>query len=155
MSYYPRMPVTTGARQAGCLRQKTEIMIKHLLLIDDDEDEHLFFQWSIERISNELYVSNAYNCEQALNILTQAKPDLIFLDIHLATEDGFKCLERLKKDAFYHSIPVYMYSTDISDCNQERALLVGASGCLKKTRSYEILAKKISEILEARQLHEV
>ena len=60
----------------------------------------------------------------ALALTREYNPDAISLDIHLPDIDGWRVLERLKKDPTTRHIPVYAVSTDDS---RERALL---SGCL-------------------------
>jgi HAMP domain-containing protein/signal transduction histidine kinase/DNA-binding response OmpR family regulator len=60
----------------------------------------------------------------ALALAREYNPDAVSLDIHLPDIDGWRVLERLKKDPATRHIPVYAVSTDDS---RERALL---SGCL-------------------------
>ncbi len=60
----------------------------------------------------------------ALALAREYNPDAITLDIHLPDIDGWRVLERLKKDPATRHIPVYAISTDDS---RDRALM---SGCL-------------------------
>jgi len=60
----------------------------------------------------------------ALALTREYNPDAITLDIHLPDIDGWRVLERLKKDPATRHVPVYAVSTDDS---KERALV---SGCL-------------------------
>jgi CheY-like chemotaxis protein len=73
----------------------------------------------------------------ALALAREYNPDAVTLDIHLPDIDGWRVLERLKKDPATRHIPVYAVSTDDS---RERAL---ESGCLafvtKPIRSRDIL----------------
>jgi HAMP domain-containing protein/signal transduction histidine kinase/CheY-like chemotaxis protein len=73
----------------------------------------------------------------ALALAREYTPDAVTLDIHLPDIDGWRVLERLKKDPATRHIPVYAISTDDS---RERALV---SGCLafvsKPIRSRDIL----------------
>jgi len=73
----------------------------------------------------------------ALALTREYNPDAITLDIHLPDIDGWRVLERLKKDPGTRHIPVYAVSTDDS---RERALM---SGCMafvsKPIRSKDIL----------------
>ncbi|HUQ65169.1 MAG TPA: response regulator, partial [Flavitalea sp.] len=87
----------------------------HILLVDDDEDEHLFFKWSIEKIKTGIDLSCVFTESQALEILENKSADIIFLDINLPGADGFDCLDVLKQIPNVKNIPVYMYSTEINE----------------------------------------
>src|SRR5207248_4655889 len=60
----------------------------------------------------------------ALTLTREYNPDVISLDIHLPDIDGWRVLERLKKDPATRHVPVCVVSTDDS---RDRAL---SSGCL-------------------------
>jgi HAMP domain-containing protein/signal transduction histidine kinase/CheY-like chemotaxis protein len=80
----------------------------------------------------------------ALALTREYNPDAITLDIHLPDIDGWRVLERLKKDPATRHIPVYAVSTDDS---RERALV---SGCLafvsKPIRSRDILDEMLGHL---------
>lgn len=130
-------------------------MIIHILLVDDDEDEHLFFRWSLEKIDTEISVLDAYNGPQAEEMLMKVSPELIFLDINLPGADGFECLEIIKNIPHIKSVPIYMYSTEITDKTIKRATKLGAAGCLKKSRSHDVLGRNIMEIMKTSSLEAV
>jgi CheY-like chemotaxis protein len=120
----------------------------HILLVDDDEDEHLFFQWSIEKIQAGIDLSCVFSRSQALGILQHKNVDMIFLDINLPGADGFDCLEEIKKEPSLNNIPVYMYSTEITENSLLRARSMGAAGCIKKSRNQDVLSLVIIEKLK-------
>lgn len=122
-------------------------MLNHILLIDDDEDEHLFFQWSLESLNIQACLHDAYSADQAERVLHDLVPDIIFLDINMPVSNGFECLQRLRGLETLKNTPIYMYSTDISEYSVGRAMSLGASGCLKKSRSNTHLCKGLVDIL--------
>jgi chemosensory pili system protein ChpA (sensor histidine kinase/response regulator) len=122
----------------------------HILLVDDDEDEHLFFQWSLEKIAFEIRLISAYSCREAKNLTFEKVPDLVFVDINLPGEDGFYCLQEIRHMPSLKYVPVYLYSTEISERSQQRAAELGATGCMKKSRDNAKLAKVIFELLNNR-----
>jgi CheY-like chemotaxis protein len=129
----------------------------NILLIDDDEDEHLFFQWSIEKIGSGINLLGALSAIQAEDLLKHSIPDIIFLDINLPGADGFDCLNAIRDLPGIKNIPVFMYSTEITETSRQKAISLGAAGCLKKLRNHDVLDKIISEKLKTsatRHIHE-
>jgi CheY-like chemotaxis protein len=122
-------------------------MLNNILLIDDDDDEHLFFQWTAEKISNDLCLLHAYSSKQAVNMLQQVAPDIIFLDINLPGNDGFECLKEIRQITACDDIPIYMYSTEISEMYKKKAQELGASGTLKKSRTTTNFINTMERIL--------
>jgi CheY-like chemotaxis protein len=127
-------------------------MLNHILLIDDDEDEHLFFQWSVENVDLHLSLLHAHSSGQAESMLRHVLPDIIFLDINLPVVTGFECLHQLRNNTALKNVPIYMYSTEINEAAVKEAMQLGASGCLKKSRDNKQLSKNIIDILNAEPL---
>jgi CheY-like chemotaxis protein len=120
----------------------------HILLVDDDEDEHLFFEWSLEKIETGICLTSVFSGAQALKHLTERSADIIFLDINLPGADGFECLRSIRNMQRYQEVSVYMYSTEITGSTLKRASELGA-GCIKKSRNHDHLAKIIREKVRA------
>ncbi len=123
-------------------------MIKHILLIDDDEDEHQFFQWAAKKINHPLSITHTYCATEAFDILSRSLPDIIFLDIQLRGASGFLILEEIRKSVSFATIPLFMYSTVINESNIKKALLLGATGCIRKTSDMNALATCLTNLLE-------
>ncbi|HEX4325168.1 MAG TPA: response regulator, partial [Burkholderiales bacterium] len=96
----------------------------------------------------------------ALTLATQYKPAVISLDMHLPDMEGWRVLDRLKRDLASCHIPVCVISTDDS---RERALERGAIAFVAKpipsreildhalTALYDYAAKPTREVLIAMQ----
>lgn len=120
----------------------------HILLVDDDEDEHLFFKWSLEKIETGISFTSVFSGTQAVKHIAEKAVDIIFVDINLPGADGFDCLQSIRNIQGYKNIPVYMYSTEITITTLQRAAELHA-GCIKKSRNHNQLAKIIREKLKA------
>jgi DNA-binding NarL/FixJ family response regulator len=127
-------------------------MISHILLIDDDEDEHLFFHWTLEKINPVACLVDAFTVSQATALLKQIVPDVIFLDINIPPTDGFDCLEQIKKSDIGYLVPVYMHSTELNQRTIEKAMSLGAAGCIKKSRNQDGLIRQIMSIMTSSQV---
>jgi uncharacterized protein (TIGR02266 family) len=112
---------------------------KKILLVDDVklflELEKTFFR----RDEFELLV--AHNGREALALIGEQKPDLIFLDLHMPEMNGDECCRRIKSEQETRHIPVIMVTQSGSDENLE---LCHRAGCddivLKPINRHQIVA---------------
>lgn len=102
--------------------------VKHVLIVDDDED----FLSLIHRLLNvnmpTLKVSLAASGEQALQKISGSQPDLILLDLIMPDMSGWNLLERLRGNGTTRDIPVYIVSAqDLDDQPTVSKVLVAAT----------------------------
>lgn len=124
------------------------------LLIDDDRDDHEFFEMALRGRASELQCVCMDDCIQALKRLkdgTIAAPRLIFIDINMPRMNGIQCLAEIKAESHLRDIPVYMYSTSAEPAIVSECMSIGAAGFLKKEVSISDLESKISQILKKLQ----
>jgi two-component system LytT family response regulator len=72
------------------------------LIIDDEDDARFMLKSNLEDyFKNEInIIGEASDIKQAIDLIEQLKPDLIFLDIQMKTGTGFDVLEALKERTF-------------------------------------------------------
>lgn len=72
------------------------------LIIDDEDDARFMLKNNIEDyFTNEInIIGEASDVKQAIDMIEQLKPDLVFLDIQMKTGTGFDVLEALKERTF-------------------------------------------------------
>lgn len=120
----------------------------HILLIDDDEEEYMIFLTALEDINAPINCSYSRSTEQALKLFKYAVPDLIFLDINMPGTNGLKCLEEIKKVKVMKKTSVFLYSNHIEDETIEKALSLGAAGCIRKPKLIGTLKKILEKVLD-------
>jgi len=127
--------------------------IKHIFLVDDDEDDRLFFVEAMEEIQPSLICTLAINGKKALQKLETLieLPDLIFLDINMPELNGFECLRELKKSIRFRNIPIIMLSTSVSHKDIDHSIELGASMFFTKPSSYTKLCALLRKVLAAFQ----
>lgn len=133
--------------QAINTNQKISFMERHILLIDDDEDEFLILSNTVANMPG-VHCSYASNSRNGIEILKTGLPDMVLLDMNMPAINGLKCLEYIKQIKEISHIPVFLYSTSLTDTYSDRAHNLGASGCLQKTSSPEVLHDMIIRILK-------
>lgn len=103
----------------------------HILVVDDDPDDHFFITRSLNKVFTNAIIRSAYNGLEAIDYLfkkgTYSKnkdkhPDLIFLDINMPKLNGIETTELIKKEKHLIHIPVIILSTS-SNPNDKLTLL--------------------------------
>jgi len=123
-------------------------MEKRVFLLDDDNDEHEIFQSALQRIDETLTFNAATNWHEASGILEHYQPDFIFVDLNMPKMDGFSCVIEIRKITPLKDIPVYIYSTGISERDGKKAITVGATNYIVKPASFLDLCKTLKKILQ-------
>jgi CheY-like chemotaxis protein len=125
-------------------------LYKHILLVDDDDDDRSVFVETMADIYPEVFCSVAQNGHRALQHLTnsKSKPGLIFLDINMPVMNGREFLRTIKNDWFYRpykDIPVIMLTT--ATTGEEDFLKMGAHLFITKPTSVHVCRSLLSTIL--------
>jgi len=107
-------------------------MKKHILLIDDDEDEVIMLTDALKQVNMPYKCTWAKSGEQAVSQLAYLTPDLIFLDINMPGMNGFECLAAIKQVLRLQGIPVVLHSSAMSEDYRRRGMELGAAACLAK-----------------------
>jgi len=66
-----------------------------ILVVDDEENIRLLYQDEFTEMGYHVLV--ATNGEEALELITREKPDLVTLDIKMGDQDGIETLRRIKE----------------------------------------------------------
>ncbi|MEO6903175.1 MAG: response regulator [Bacteroidia bacterium] len=132
-------------------------MLKNIFLVEDDEDDQLFFKEAIQQMGDSFYCTIASNGRKALEILntSAALPDIIFLDINMPELNGFECLRELKKSARFNKIPVVILSTSISMDDILDPENEGVSMFFNKPSSFKTLSTLLKNILDVSSFSKV
>lgn len=80
-------------------------MIKNILLIDDDEDDHLIFKEALAYVDNTVNFSCVFSGYEGVKLLETFTPDYVFLDVNMPALNGLDCLDMIKKNSRTSNIP--------------------------------------------------
>ncbi len=101
-----------------------------ILLVDDTK---LFLKLEQEYLKqSSVVVLTAANGRDALEIVKQNRPDLIFMDLNMPEMDGITCCAAIKGHPELRSIPVVLVTTEGMDESVERCRQAGCDGFLTK-----------------------
>jgi len=122
-----------------------------IFLIDDDEDDQFMFKEVIESINPTLQCETATNGKIALDKLkvSASLPDIIFLDLNMPVMNGLEFLIQIKKEKVLSKIPVCIFTTSSILRDKELIKEFGAQFFLTKPNDFQVLRKKLQQILSA------
>ncbi len=120
-----------------------------ILLVDDEKNFVIVMKSRLENAGYE--ISAAYDGLEAIEKVSQERPDLIILDLVLPKMDGYKVCQKLKSDDKYKGIPIIMLTARGKGLDLERivAMEFGADAYLTKPFEPKELLSKIKELLGA------
>jgi two-component system response regulator HydG len=123
-------------------------MMKRILLIDDDFEEHEIFSCALEEIEDEVSYMALSSARQAIQALKsfELKPDMIFLDLNMPEMSGEEFIAAFKDCGDLHSIPLIIYSTSLTYSNKS-PVWPGVTYALKKPGSFYELVESLGIIL--------
>ena len=105
----------------------------HVLLIEDDGALAQMYRLKLERDGYTVRVAG--DGEEALVLISEQLPDLIFLDIRLPRMDGLAFLERVRQSDRTRNIPVVIVSNYSEQELISRGLQLGALEYLVKSQT--------------------
>ena len=118
------------------------------------DDEHLAQKILKEYVAKVSFLELKGSFSSALEAaaqIDQDKPDLLFLDINMPLINGMQCLESLKANKNFRTIPVIMYTTSSRGVDMDRAIDQGATEYVVKSHefseSYKNIYKAIKKFL--------
>ena len=83
------------------------------------------------------------NPVKALMQIIRSKPDLILLDVKMASMDGYELCRLLRNHSSFRNTPIVMVTGNTGIIDRVKARLVGASGYLTKPFGHAELLKMV------------
>jgi CheY-like chemotaxis protein len=110
-------------------------MTKKLKILVAEDERFLAKVISNKLIAKGYDAISASDGEEAIRLIKEHKPDLVYLDIIMPSKGGFEVLKEIKADASTKSIPVIMYSNLAQEEDKAKAKKLGALDYVVKSDS--------------------
>lgn len=117
------------------------------ILIVDDEPRYLRLM-EANLITDGYQVLKASQGQEALDIVVEKHPDLVFLDIMMPVLDGFATCERIRE---FSNVPIIMVTARGSESDRVRGLDLGADDYIVKPFSATELLARARAVLRRAQ----
>jgi two-component system, OmpR family, alkaline phosphatase synthesis response regulator PhoP len=120
-------------------------MSKRILIADDEPNIVTSLEFLMEQAGYETKV--ATNGQEAIDLATSFRPDLVLLDIMFPAKSGYEVCQRLKSEPSTRGIKVVIVSAKGRDVEVAKAMELGADAYIAKPFSTRELVAKVREML--------
>jgi sigma-B regulation protein RsbU (phosphoserine phosphatase) len=124
-----------------------------ILLVDDEPLNLDLLEQELD--ADDLDILTAADGREALELIADSSPDMIFLDLMMPGVDGFNVLEQLQSNKEWRSIPVVIVSAADDLANIVRGIEMGAADFLPKPFEPAILQARLRAGLEKKRLRDL
>jgi len=88
----------------------------------------------------------AYGPREALYLIRQERPRMVFLDIHMPGVDGFEVFAFLRREPNMGQVPVAVVTSDDQPVTRQRAYGMGAVAFIVKPPTFEALEAALAHL---------
>jgi len=125
-------------------------MQKKILIVDDESYMRLLLEQTLEDLEDEgVLILTAANGEEALEIIAEEKPDLVFLDVMMPKMNGFEVCNKVKNEFKMNGIYIAMLTGKGQEFDKKRGEDVGVDIYMTKPFDPdEVFAKAVNVLNE-------
>ncbi len=118
--------------------------IRNILLVDDSKTELHYLSGLLTQ--HGYVVRTAETGDEAMRLLSEAKPDLILMDVVMPGKNGFQLTRSITRDPRYADVPVIMCTSKSQETDRVWGLRQGARDYVVKPVKAEDLVSKINAL---------
>jgi len=118
------------------------------MIVDDSITVRRVMERFLERVG--LRVVTAKDGIDGINVLQEARPDIILLDIEMPNMDGYEFATHVRNDERVSDVPIIMITSRVGDKHRARAIEIGVNDYLGKPYQDAQLLEAIRFLLDER-----
>jgi len=124
-------------------------MSKKILIVDDEAHIRMLIEQTLEDLEDDgVEFLTADNGESALEIITNEKPNLVFLDVMMPKMNGMEVCSRVKKQLQMEDVFIILLTAKGQELDRQKGQEVGANVYMTKPFDPELLLSKAREVLD-------
>lgn len=124
-------------------------MTKKLLIVDDEPHIRMLIEQTLEDLEDEgvelLFASNG---EEALSIILEQRPNMVFLDVMMPKMNGMEVCQRVKNDEGTDRPYIALLTAKGQEVDKQKGKDVGADIYLTKPFDPDVLFDLAREVLQ-------
>jgi two-component system alkaline phosphatase synthesis response regulator PhoP len=123
-------------------------MEQKLLIVDDEPHIRMLIGQTLEELEDEgVNFFTAENGEEALKIIQEENPQLVFLDVMMPKMNGMEVCRRVKKDLNMDKVFIVLLTAKGQELDRQKGIEVGADLYMTKPFDPEVILTKAREVL--------
>src|SRR6266851_7244358 len=108
-------------------------MEQKILIVDDEPHIRMLIEQTLEELEDEEVIFlTAENGEEALEIITNEKPQLVFLDVMMPKMNGMEVCRRVKKELSIDGVYIILLTAKGQEVDRLKGQEVGADVYMTK-----------------------
>lgn len=119
-----------------------------ILYVEDNPDNRMLVRRIL--LSEDYGLLEAQNAAQALEMLKNAHPDLILMDINMPDMDGYTLTSRIKTMPGFERVPIIALTANVMRGDKEKTLEAGCDGYIQKPLDIDQLLREVERFLSRR-----
>ncbi|MBD0332264.1 MAG: response regulator [Chitinophagaceae bacterium] len=124
-------------------------MTKKILIVDDEAHIRMLLEQTLEELEDDgVEFLTAENGEQALKIIQEENPQLVFLDVMMPKLNGMEVCRRVKKELQLNEVYIVLLTAKGQELDKQKGHEVGADVYMTKPFDPEVILNKAREVLE-------
>jgi two-component system, OmpR family, alkaline phosphatase synthesis response regulator PhoP len=119
-----------------------------ILIVDDEPHLRMLLQQTLEELEDEgVELLTATNGEEALQLIEQETPNLVFLDVMMPKRNGFDVCEAVKHQLGLKQVYIVLLTAKGQEFDRQRGHDAGADLYMTKPFDPDALLAKAREVL--------
>ncbi|MCX5818212.1 MAG: response regulator [Proteobacteria bacterium] len=119
-----------------------------ILIVDDEPHIRLLLEQTMEELEDEgVELLTASNGIDALSIIKEKKPELIFIDVMMPGMSGFEVCNKVKNELGMKELYMIMLTAKGQEVDREQGIKSGADIYMTKPFNPDDVLKKAREVL--------
>jgi DNA-binding response OmpR family regulator len=124
-------------------------MEKKLMIVDDETHIRMLLQQTLEELEDDgVEFLTAENGEQALEMIENETPDLVFLDVMMPKMNGMEVCQRVKNNNKLDNVYIVILTAKGQEVDKQKGLDVGADRYMTKPFDPDEILDTAREILK-------
>lgn len=123
-------------------------MEQKLLIVDDEAHIRMLIGQTLEDLEDEgVEFLTAENGEEALKLIQEESPQLVFLDVMMPKMNGMEVCRRVKKELGLTNVFIVLLTAKGQELDRQKGIEVGADVYMTKPFDPEAILAKAKEVL--------
>lgn len=118
---------------------------KKILVVDDEPNVIRTLMFVLKKEGYDVF--SAEDGEEAISMVRESKPDLMFLDVMMPKKNGYEVCQELKGDSGLNDIHIVILSAKGQEADKEKALTLGADEFMTKPFSPVGVVDRVKALL--------